>query len=98
MPFLFLLSVLSARVKTMTDFSSVWDSLRQSTPQELQDLKRKAYEDTKKLFVVAPDKANKAIEELKRIMNIRKIVYDMYVWQRIEAVEQGIDKAMKMTT
>lgn len=72
----------------------VWDTLRPSAPKELETLEKKAYDDTKKLLKTQPDTAHESLKKLCDYMSIRKIVYDMYVWQRIEAIELGINEAL----
>lgn len=74
----------------------IWDTLRPSVPKELEELKTKAYDDTKKLLETQPDTAHEVLKKLVDYMSIRKIAYDMYVWQRIEAIELGIDEALKV--
>ena len=73
---------------------SFWDALRPSTIKELKQLETEAYEEAKSVIKKNPIKAKVALKHVMFEMDLRKIVADMYVWQRVDAVKKGINRAL----
>ena len=70
-----------------------WNPLTPSTKGELKAYEEQIYKETTLLFRDKPNIANDAIEKLVMFLDIKKIVHDMYVWQRIDAVKRGAQRA-----
>ena len=75
--------------------SNFWIALRPSTEKELKLLETQAYTEAKSVFKKKPSKARAALKQVMFNMDLRKIVFDMYVWQRVDAVKKGINRAWK---
>ena len=72
---------------------SFWDTLRPSTEKELKQLENEAYIETKSIIKKNPTKASVALKQVMLNMDLRKLVCDMYVWQRVDAVKKGMIRA-----
>jgi hypothetical protein len=79
----------------MQKTENFWKALSPSKTGELSELEKESYKEAKHLIKIkGRHKAEKALKQLLNIINIRKIAYDMYVWQRVDAVNLGIERAL----
>ena len=70
-----------------------WTPLTPSTKDELKAYEKQIYRESSLLYQEKPNIANDTIEKLLMFLDIKKIVHDMYVWQRIDAVKRGAQRA-----
>ena len=72
----------------------LWAVLRPSSTGELEQLQTQAYTQAKQCIKEHGKKGKDALKHVLNLANIRKIAYDMYVWQRIDAINLGTEKAL----
>ena len=77
----------------MSELAKDFWELHVSTEKELEDLEKESYRETKLLYVKYPEKAKEILSVLVSDLDLMKILYDMYVWQRVDSVKMGIEKA-----
>ena len=65
-----------------------------SSEQELQSYENGGYKEAMLLFEKHPRKAHQILEQLIFNMDVLKIICDTYVWQRVNVVKKGINKAI----
>lgn len=65
-----------------------------STSKELEELREEALKEARKLLKKDRTKAMKFLEILVSDLDIRKLLSDMYVWQRVATIKAGVDEAL----
>ncbi len=76
-------------------FKNLWNPITPNSKEDLLEYEKRSYKDAKILFEKEPKKAKKILNEFIKELETRKIAYDVYVWQRIEAIKSGVNKAIK---
>lgn len=73
----------------------VFAVLSPSTAKELDDLRKESFKETKQLLKkTGMSKGKKLLKGLANDLDIRKLLSDMYVWQRVEAIKVGMVNAI----
>ena len=72
---------------------NMWGAFNVSTPEQLKTLEDESYKEATQLYENHPEKATEILNTLINMLDLRKILYDMYVWQRITAIKKGIYRA-----
>lgn len=75
---------------------NMWGAFNVSTRAQLKSLEDESYKEATQLYEEHPEKAKGALNTLINMLDLRKILYDMYVWQRVDAVKRGIHKAQSI--
>lgn len=69
---------------------NMWEPLNASTPIQLKALEDESYKEAMQLHEEYPEKADDVLKKLITWLDLRKIFYDIYVWQRVDAIKRGI--------
>jgi len=77
---------------------NMWTSFFPSSTDDLQALEAESFKEATQLYAKYPSKATELLTSLIKYLEIRKIVYDMYVWQRVEAIKKGINQAKETSS
>ena len=77
-------------------FDNFYDAFTPYSEEELKLLEEEAEKETTQLYELGleKEKVDNIVKRLINQMDIRKIVCDLYVWQRVDAVKRGIQKAI----
>lgn len=71
-----------------------WQSMNISTEKELSSLTERCYREARQMLAKSRNDALKLLEYTIRNLEVDKLLFDMYVWQRVDAVEAGFGKAI----
>jgi len=71
----------------------MWTPFNVSTSKHLKSLEDESYREATQLYKEHPQKATKILTILINDLNFRKLLCDLYVWHRVEAIIKGINRA-----
>lgn len=67
----------------------------ESSKEELAVIEEESYKEAKLLYKQKPNEAKKILKAIVNEWELRKLLKDMYVWQRVAMAEKGVIRAQK---